>query len=54
MVRKSRKGVVGKALPTATARYDVGPGIDFKSENLSDGDQISSAVRKEETERGLK
>lgn len=34
MVRKSRKGIVGKALPTMSKRYRIGEGIDFIKEKL--------------------
>jgi hypothetical protein len=34
MVRKSRKGIVGKALPTMCKRYRIGEGIDFIKEKL--------------------
>lgn len=54
MVRKSRKGIVGKPLPTAIDRYQVGPGIDFVDQHLSTGKEISQAVEREEIERGLK
>lgn len=45
MVRKSKKGIVGKALPTSSHRYKVGPGIDFVQNNLTNGIEIAGAVK---------
>lgn len=53
MVRKSKKGIVGKALPTLSHRYKVGPGIDFVQDNLISGTEIASAVRNARSEKGL-
>lgn len=54
MVRKSKKGIVGKALPTSSHRYKVGPGIDFVQNNLTNGIEISSAIHKAKEEKGMK
>lgn len=53
MVRKSKKGIVGKATPTTFHRYKVGPGIDFVQENLTNGNEISRAVKDAKIEKGL-
>lgn len=45
MTRKSSKGIVGKATPTPSKRYKVGPGIDFVGENLRFSDEIHRAVK---------
>lgn len=45
MTRKSKKGVVGKAIPTLTQRPEVGPGIGFKDEDLRTGQQIEQAIK---------
>ncbi|SEF55145.1 hypothetical protein SAMN05660865_00485 [Caloramator fervidus] len=34
MVRKSKKYIVGKELPTASKRYKIGPGIDLIDEKF--------------------
>lgn len=53
MVRKSKKGIVGKATPTTTHRYRIGPGIDFVQENLTNGNEISRAVENAKADKGL-
>lgn len=53
MTRKSRKGVVGKAMPSNKRIHKIGPGIDFVKEGLRFGDEIDRAVRKAEEEQGL-
>lgn len=34
MVRKNKKGILGKALPTMSKRYKIGPGIDLIDEKF--------------------
>lgn len=53
MVRKSKKGIVGKAMPTSSHRYKVGPGIDFVQDNLTNGIEISKAVHNAKADKGL-
>ena len=53
MVRKSKKGIVGKSNPTSSHRYKVGPGIDFVQDNLTNGYEISQAARNAEVNKGL-
>ncbi|TDT61169.1 hypothetical protein [Fonticella tunisiensis] len=53
MTRKSHKGIVGKAMPTVSRRYKVGPGIDFVDENLTRGSEINKAIHKETKSRDL-
>lgn len=43
MVRKSKKGIVGKSDPTSSHRYKVGPGIDFAKHNLTNGSEIAQS-----------
>lgn len=45
MVRKSKKGIVGKALPTMSKRYRIGKGLDFVKERLLFGDEIERKSR---------
>lgn len=45
MTRKSKKGIVGKAMPTLTQRPEVGPGIGFKEHDLRTGEEIEKAIR---------
>lgn len=45
MTRKSKKGVVGKAMPTQSQRPEVGPGIGFKENDLRIGEEIEQAVK---------
>lgn len=53
MVRKSKKGIVGKAIPTSSHRYKVGPGIDFVQDNLTNGIAISIADKNARANKGL-
>lgn len=53
MVRKSKKGIVGKAMPTTSHRYKVGPGIDFVQDKLTNGLEISKAAAEAVVDRGL-
>lgn len=53
MVRKSKKGIVGKSTPTMHHRYRIGPGTDFVQENLTNGYEISKAVRNAKIDKGL-
>lgn len=53
MVRKSKKGIVGKATPTASHRYRIGPGIDFVRQNLTNGSEISRATQDAKSNKGL-
>lgn len=45
MTRKSKKGIVGKSVPTESKRYKIGPGIDFVDMNLRTGEEIIEAVK---------
>lgn len=53
MTRKSKKGIVGKANPTPSVRYNVGPGLDFVEENLRYGNEIKAAVESIKKDKGL-
>ncbi|MFZ5968040.1 MAG: hypothetical protein ACOYVK_12830 [Bacillota bacterium] len=54
MTRKSMKGIVGKANPTLHTKEDVGVGIDFTKDHVSDGDAIEAVIEKKKKEQGLK
>jgi len=45
MTRKSKKGIVGKAVPTLTQRPDVGVGISFKDNNLVTSKEIDAEIK---------
>jgi hypothetical protein len=45
MTRKSKKGIVGKAMPTPSQRPEVGTGISFKDNNLATSDQIEREIK---------
>lgn len=44
MTRKSKKGIVGKAIPSPSQRPEVGPGIGFKEHDLRTGKEIEEAI----------
>lgn len=53
MTRKSKKGVVGKAIPTQHKRYEVGPGIDLIDENLKNSKEIVEKTEDKKKDMGL-
>lgn len=53
MTRKSKKGIVGKSIPTASRRYKVGPGIDLIDHNLTTGREIEEAVKSSNLDKGI-
>jgi hypothetical protein len=53
MTRKTKKGIVGKKIPTLHNREDVGVGMSFTHEHVSDGDAIENRVEKKKKEQGL-
>lgn len=54
MTQKTRKGIVGKKVPTTNHREKTGVGISFTQEHVSDGDMIDAVVEKKKREQGLK
>lgn len=46
MTRKTKKGIVGKKMPTSLEQEEVGVGISFTQEHVYDGDEIEALVRK--------
>lgn len=53
MTKKSKKGIVGKAIPTQHERYEVGPGIDLIDENLKNGKEIAEKAEMKKKDMGL-
>lgn len=53
MVRKSKKGIVGKRTIPGSGFGTPGPGIDFVEEHLTSGREIEEAVHKESKKEGL-
>lgn len=45
MTRKTKKGIVGKAMPTPSQRPKVGVGIGFKENNLTTSEEIDQAIK---------
>lgn len=45
MTRKSKKGIVGKAMPTLTQRPEVGMGLDFKQNNVATAKEIDQEIK---------
>ncbi|MEW6662979.1 MAG: hypothetical protein ACOY9Y_01275 [Bacillota bacterium] len=45
MTRKNTKGIIGKTLPTANSRPEIGPGIGFKEINPATGPRIEERAR---------
>lgn len=54
MTQKTRKGIVGKKIPTTHNREDVGVGISFTDEHISDSEAIESLINKKKRKQGLK
>ncbi|WP_176461600.1 hypothetical protein [Anaeromicrobium sediminis] len=54
MTQKSRKGIVGKKIPTTNHRQDVGAGISFTAEHVFTSKEIENLADKELREEGLK
>jgi hypothetical protein len=48
MVRKTHKGIMGKANITIKNRPHIGPGIGFKEMNLVTGEEIAQAAKAED------
>jgi hypothetical protein len=53
MTRKTKKGIVGKKIPTLHDREDVGVGISFTQEHVSNGDAIENLVEKKKKQQDL-
>ncbi|WP_168198330.1 hypothetical protein [Crassaminicella thermophila] len=54
MTQKTRKGIVGKKIPTTNSRENVGVGISFTSEHVSDSESIENIVEKKKIKQGLR
>ena len=53
MTRKTKKGIVGKKIPTSLEQEKVGVGLSFTQEHVYDGDEIEAMVRKKKEEQDL-
>ncbi|TCO73794.1 hypothetical protein [Marinisporobacter balticus] len=54
MTQKTMRGIVGKKLPTTNHREDVGVGISFTEEHVSDSASIEKIVTNKKRKQGLK
>lgn len=45
MTRKSKKGIVGKKIPTTTNREKTGLGISFTDEHISYSSEIEGKIK---------
>ncbi|WP_199873042.1 hypothetical protein [Inediibacterium massiliense] len=46
MTQKTRKGIVGKKTPTTENRQDVGIGISFTDQHISNSKEIEAVIEK--------
>lgn len=53
MTRKTKKGIVGKKIPTSLEREEVGVGISFTQEHVYNGDKIEALVQKRKQQQDL-
>lgn len=53
MVRKSKKGIVGKVTVPGTGRVMPGPGIDLVDQNLKSSGEIEKASHEAREREGL-
>lgn len=51
MTRKSRKGVVGKKVPTINNREEVGVGLSFTDEDVSYSSDIEKKIKEKKEKK---
>ncbi|MCT4594695.1 MAG: hypothetical protein N4A57_10575 [Anaeromicrobium sp.] len=54
MTQKSRKGIVGKKIPTTNHRQNVGSGISFTAEHVVDSKEINALLDRQKAGNDLK